>query len=89
MQNLVRQPATFVWALLVLATAVSWWSASGGAIASGEATAIVMLLAALKARAVILHFMELKRAPLAWRLVFEGWVAACTVVILGGYWYAR
>ena len=89
MRGLVRQPVTLVWALLVLATAVSWWSASGGAIASGEATAIVMLVAAVKARAVIRQFMDLKRAPLAWRLVFEGWVAVCTVVIFGGYWYAR
>jgi heme/copper-type cytochrome/quinol oxidase subunit 4 len=89
MGGLVRQAATLVWVLLVLATGVSWWSARGGAISSGEATAIVMLVAAVKARSVILHFMDLKHAPLVWRCLFEGWVALCTVVILGGYWYAR
>ena len=89
MKDLVRQPATLVWLLLVLATGVSWWSARGGAISSGEATAIVMLVAAFKARAVALHFMDLKHAPLVWRLVFEGWAVVCACVILGGYWYAR
>jgi heme/copper-type cytochrome/quinol oxidase subunit 4 len=89
MRQLCLQPVTLVWALLVLATGFSWWSANGGAMSSVEATSIVMVVAAVKARFVILDFMDLKRAPLSWRLLFEGWVALCAVVILGGYWYAR
>ncbi len=82
------QPVTLVWAALVLATCVAWWSASHGVFPSFEATAIVMIIAAVKARLVILHFMDLKKAPRPWRFLFEGWVVLSTCVILGGYWYA-
>jgi heme/copper-type cytochrome/quinol oxidase subunit 4 len=88
MRPLILKPVTVVWAALVLATCVAWWSASGGAVPSFEATAIVMIVAAVKARLVILHFMDLKAAPRPWRLLFEGWVVLTTCVILGGYWYA-
>jgi hypothetical protein len=88
MRGLVVQPVTFVWIVLMLATCVTWWSAKGGAVPPIEATAIVMVVAAVKARLVILHFMKLKEAPPSWRLLFEGWVVLSTAVILGGYWYA-
>jgi cytochrome c oxidase subunit IV len=87
MRSLVVQPVTFVWAALVLATAFAWWSASGGVVSSSEATAIVVMVATVKARLVILHFMDLKAAPRSWRFVFEAWVVLSTAVILGGYWY--
>jgi heme/copper-type cytochrome/quinol oxidase subunit 4 len=88
MRPLILQPVTLVWAVLVLATCVAWWSASHAAVPSFEATAIVMIIAAVKARLVILHFMDLKEAPRSWRFLFEGWVVLTTCVILGGYWYA-
>jgi cytochrome c oxidase subunit 4 len=87
MRSLVVQPVTFVWATLVLATGLAWWSANGGVVSSFEATAIVVIVAAVKARLVILHFMDLKAAPRSWRFVFEAWVVLSTSVILGGYWY--
>ena len=88
MRGLVVQPVTLVWVVLMLATCLTWWSAKGGALSPIEATPIVMVIAAIKARLVILHFMNLKGAPRSWRLLFEGWVVASTAVILGGYWYA-
>jgi len=87
MRTLVVQPVTVVWIALVLATGLAWWSANGGIVSSFEATAIVMIVAAVKARLVILHFMDLKAAPRSWRFVFEAWVVLSTAVILGGYWY--
>jgi hypothetical protein len=87
MRSLVVQPVTLVWVALVLATGLAWWSANGGIVSSFEATAIVVIVAAVKARLVILHFMDLKAAPRSWRLVFEAWVVLSTGVILGGYWY--
>jgi len=42
-----------------------------------------MLVAALKGRAVILYYMELRAAPWAWRLVFELWIWSCTALIVG------
>jgi hypothetical protein len=87
MRTLIVRPVSFVWAALVLATGLAWWSANGGVVSSFEATAIVVIVAAVKARLVILHFMDLKAAPLSWRFVFEAWVVLSTSVILGGYWY--
>jgi len=87
MRSLVVQPVTFIWVALVLATSFAWWSANGGVVPSVEATAIVVIVAAVKARLVILYFMDLKAAPRSWRLLFEAWVALSTGVILGGYWY--
>jgi heme/copper-type cytochrome/quinol oxidase subunit 4 len=88
MRSLVVQPVTLVWVVLMLATCLTWWSANGGAVPPVEATAVVMVIAAFKARLVILHFMNLKGAPHSWRFLFEGWVVVSTAVILGGYWYA-
>jgi caa(3)-type oxidase subunit IV len=87
MRQSIVQPVSIVWAALVLATCFAWWSAKGGVVPSSEATAIVMTIAAVKARLVILHFMDLKAAPRTWRLLFEGWVLLSTCVILCGYWY--
>jgi caa(3)-type oxidase subunit IV len=87
MRQSIVQPVSFIWAVLVVATCFAWWSAKGGAVPSCEATAIVMTIAAVKARLVILHFMDLKAAPRMWRLLFEGWVLLSTCVILCGYWY--
>jgi caa(3)-type oxidase subunit IV len=83
----MRHTATVVWVALSLATCVSWWLAENRGSAAG-ATVIIMLIAAFKARLVLLHFMELKTAPLPWRFLFEGWVVIFTGVILAGYWVA-
>jgi hypothetical protein len=45
----------------------------------------IVLVAAVKIRFVLMHFMELRTAPLAWRVVFEVWLVAATSVILGLY----
>jgi hypothetical protein len=46
------------------------------------AVAAIMLIAALKGRAVILHFMEIKAAPLPWRIVLEAWIwVVCGLIV--------
>src|ERR1700730_965738 len=89
MRSWIIAPVTLIWAALVAATCLSWWSVTSGRVPSFEATTIVMMIAAMKARLVILHFMNLKMAPRLWRFVFEGWVMLSTCVILGGHWYAQ
>lgn len=78
--------ATAVWALLAVATLASWWLADGHALAARTATTAALLIAAFKVRLVLLHFMELRHAPLRWRAVFEAWLLLCFGVILAGYW---
>ena len=72
--------AHLVWLSLLAATLCSWWL--GEHHAAGPWTVLpVMLIAAAKARAVALHFMELKAAPPMWRVSFEAWILLSTGMI--------
>lgn len=77
-------PATAVrvWLFLVAATVTSGWLVEHHSVAGRWTAAAVMLVAALKGRAVLLYFMELKGAPRAWRVAFELWIWLCAVVIV-------
>jgi hypothetical protein len=81
------RPASIVWAALMLATYTSTWGLSKELVSTSTATMLIMLIAAVKVRLIMIHFMELGHAPLAWRLLFEGWTVACTALILGMYFY--
>ena len=72
--------ASLVWLSLLVATLCTWWVAEHHG-AGAWTVLLIMLIAAGKARAVALHFMELKAAPLAWRLVFEAWVLLSTGMV--------
>jgi len=70
-----------VWGLLVVATIgavlidLEW--RSGGL----AATAGILAIAALKIRFVALDYMELRHAPVALRVAFEGWLYTITLAI--------
>jgi heme/copper-type cytochrome/quinol oxidase subunit 4 len=83
--ELVRKPVSIVWAALMLATCASTWLLSKNSVTPEVATVAVMLLAAVKVRLVMWHFMEVRRAPLALRLVCDGWLFAVTALILTVY----
>lgn len=71
--------ATGIWALLVLVTLAGF----GGATAKGWGFALVMLAATIKAWLIVRYYMDLRVAPLAWRLVFDGLVGMSGAIILG------
>jgi hypothetical protein len=83
--ELLRKPVTVVWAALMLATITSTWLLSNNSVAPEVATVAIMLIAALKVRFVIWHFMEVRRAPLALRFICDGWLLAVSAVILTVY----
>ena len=83
--ELLRKPVTIVWAALMLATFTSTWLLSKNSVAPEVATAAIMLIAAVKVRLVIWHFMEVRRAPLALRSVCDGWLLAVTALIVTVY----
>ena len=87
MSGLLRLPATRAWLALVAVTLVSFVLAEGDGSPRLVAT-VVMLIAAFKVHLVVVHFMELRWRPLPWRVLFEGWTVAVTLVIVGGYWLA-
>jgi hypothetical protein len=71
--------AVAIWVTLVAATMVSWWLGDGhGAVRA--ATVAVFVVGFTKVYLVGRYFMELRRAPLALRVVFNGW---CVCVCVG------
>jgi len=86
MTTLLRARSTWVWAVLVAATLVSW--AVGAEHGIGSAIAIVVLLVAMiKVRFVGLDFMELRNAPILLRAAFEIYCVALWGVLAGMYWW--
>ena len=83
--ELLRKPVSIVWAALMLATCASTWLFSKNSVTPEVATVAIMLVAAVKVRLVIKYFMEVRRAPLALRLVCDGWLLAVTAVIMTVY----
>ena len=83
--ELLRMPVSIVWAALMLATCASTWLLSENSVTPEVATVAIMLVAAVKVRLVISHFMEVRRAPLALRLVCDGWLVAVTALIVTVY----
>ena len=83
--TLLRKPVSMVWIVLMVATCVSTWMLSKDAFAPTVAAVGVLLIAAFKIRLVMLHFMELRDAPIPVRLAFEAWIVVATGVVLGFY----
>ena len=83
--ELVRKPVSIVWAALMLATCASTWLLSKNSVTPEVATVTIMFIAAVKVRLVIWHFMEVRRAPLALRLICDGWLLAVTALIATVY----
>lgn len=58
-------------------TLISWFIFDLGkvdALSPNSLSAAVLVLAAIKAQLILIHFMELRRAPLGLRLLFNGWL---------------
>ena len=83
--ELIRKPVSIVWAALMLATCASTWLLSKNSVTPEVATVAIMVVAAVKVRLVIWRFMEVRRAPLALRLVCNGWLLAVTALIMTVY----
>ena len=83
--ELLRKPVTIVWAALMLATCASTWLLSKNSVTPEVATVAIMLIAGVKVRLVMRHFMEVRRAPLALQLVCDGWLLAVTALIVTVY----
>lgn len=83
--GLLRRPGSVVWALLMVATIVTTWGLAKDNFDPKWSTAAIFVIAAIKVRMVLMHFMELNHAPTPVRLVFEAWVAVVTIGVVGVY----
>ncbi len=91
MNQLLRDRTTLMLAVLLLATIASFiLGTTQSASHIPQVKSIVwielILIAFVKARWVVLDFMEVKVAPLGLRLLFEGWIVAIVVLLLGYTW---
>lgn len=77
-----------IWAILLVATAVTYWlGESGLAGHAGMAPILIMFaLAFIKGLLVILDFMGLRHAPQLWRRLLVGWLLVVTSLIMLAYW---
>lgn len=88
MSEILKLRVTWLWGLLILATIVSWEFGHG--LGFGEnlrlSTTAVLMIAFIKARVVILDFMEIRHAPPGLRLLLEAWVVIVAATLLALYW---
>ena len=85
MMTLLANPAHRAWLILLVATSITWHLGEVGA-AGTLAIVAMLVIAFVKGRLVILDFMELREAPLMWRLLLEGWLILVSGLILLAYW---
>jgi hypothetical protein len=83
--NALKNSAHRAWLVLLVATSITWYL---GEVGAADTLSIVAMLAIafVKGRLVILDFMELRGAPLMWRLLLEGWLILVSSLILLAYW---
>jgi len=79
----LNRAAVLTWAFLVCASIATGLLIEGKSLSPAAVVSLILLIAVLKARMIVLHYMELKHAPLSWRLAFELWVVAAASLILG------
>jgi hypothetical protein len=78
------RPVTVVWAVLMLATLVSWYLGDGHG-ATKLAAVLVIATGFAKVALIGEHFMELRLAPPQLRYAFLGWCAIVPSVLCGIY----
>jgi len=86
MTRYLSTPITIVWLVLAALMVLSWLIGnryeSADASGIGTITVALMVIAFLKVRVVMFHFMEAKVAPLALRLLADAWVVGVCLIVL-------
>lgn len=83
----VNRSAILTWLFLVIASVATWLLVEGGRLSAAWTVSLILAIAAIKARTIVLHYMELKHAPLRWRLALELWCVAAAALILGIWFF--
>jgi caa(3)-type oxidase subunit IV len=80
---------TVVWLALVVITVGSWWLApahiTGTVHENTPITALVLLLAVIKARLIIRYFMEVRTAPRWLRRATDAWLFVLAAAVFTIY----
>ena len=83
-----------VWVLLMALTAVSWTLGHGEPQATlvtpqAGVTVGIIVLTLFKVRLILMHFMEVRHAPVALRLVCEGWLLLIGLLLTLLYFFGK
>jgi len=81
----IYKQLTMLWIVLVFATLAGFIATNQSLVSQPLGVEVVMLIAYVKARLVLLYFMEMAHAPRVWRVIFEVWLAAITLEVLFFY----
>lgn len=80
------RPIWLTWGILIGATVLTTWVLTADAVDHRVALIAMLSVAAWKVRLVMTDFIELHRAPLAGRLLFEGWAIVVPLALLILLW---
>lgn len=83
----MNRAAIITWFVLVCASIATWLLIEDQGLGAPSAVSLILLIAVVKVRMIVLHYMELKHAPLRWRLVFELWPVVAASLILGIWFF--
>jgi hypothetical protein len=82
-QNNSERSLSLVFVGLLLLTGSSLWLAEGHSFSGSWPTVLIVTIAGAKLHLVGMHFVELRHAPLALKLIFDGWIVAVWGLIIG------
>ncbi|WP_295684248.1 cytochrome C oxidase subunit IV family protein [uncultured Nevskia sp.] len=84
MKALLLSRVTAVWALLIIATTLSWQLGHGAGFDDArQAGAAILVVTFIKVRLVMRDFMEIRHAPRWMRLIGDAWIVLITVLLVG------
>lgn len=83
----VERRLIVVWVVLMALTVFSWEAVAGSGWSLGTTAGALLIigLALVKVRIVVLDLMEVRRAPLALRLVLETWIILVGAAMIAMY----
>ena len=82
LSRIARDRITVVWAVLMIATAISWLLGIGHAVTHEYAGVAILIIAFLKIHFVGAYFMELRNAPRPLLIAFDCWVVTVLVTLV-------
>jgi hypothetical protein len=90
MTSYIRHPLIYVWLFLSAVTLISWRLGAVSHAASAHenmpVSAAVLLIAAVKTRFVIRHYMEVRSAPTWLKRGCDAWLLGLFAMIASFYW---
>ena len=83
MLSLLHDELFRVYVGLLGITALSWFASHSAILEGANLGAALLVLAFVKARLIIVHFMEAAAVHIVIRLAFEGWVIVAAATTIG------